>query len=384
MAPEQAAGRKVTPATDVFALGQVAAYASTGGTGVRRGSSHGVLYRIVHEEPDLTHVPPRLMELVSRCLAKDPAARPSIAEVIALCQSANAETVLRRPEYWLPAPVSADITVRAAAPAPVQTPPPPGYGPPVAQQLTQPAQPSPVPPQPQPPYQVPHPAQGQAHANAYAPPQFPTQAQTYPGTPGAADRAAGAPAPRGLRQAACGHRHRRRAGPRRRGRRHAVLPAQERRSEVAGEQLLGRQPDERHDRQPEAERGQGHRLQAEHQAPAGARRLQGHQSAGRLPPDARGQDDVWPQKGEDGEYELSCDTGGYLDSETTGGTLVLLDPGQVVSLDVCLADTRFTETIELSTLSKGRSGRSASRRVPDTWASWRSRGSRARIRPAST
>ncbi|MYW13203.1 protein kinase, partial [Streptomyces sp. SID2563] len=125
MAPEQAAGRKVTAATDIFALGQVAVFASTGTPAFGEGTSHGVLYRIVHEDPDLTGVPERLMELVGRCLAKNPEDRPSVAEVIRLCQTANAETVLRRPEDWLPQPVAADITVRAAAPAPVQTPPPP-------------------------------------------------------------------------------------------------------------------------------------------------------------------------------------------------------------------------------------------------------------------
>ncbi|MFF2523362.1 serine/threonine-protein kinase [Streptomyces liangshanensis] len=124
MAPEQAAGRPVTAATDIFALGQVAAYASTGSPAFGEGTSHGVLYRIVHEEPDLTGVPERLTELVTRCLAKDPEARPSIPEIIAICQAANDGTVLRRPEDWLPGSVAADITVRAAAPAPAPTPPP--------------------------------------------------------------------------------------------------------------------------------------------------------------------------------------------------------------------------------------------------------------------
>ncbi|MFD5889931.1 serine/threonine-protein kinase, partial [Streptomyces sp. NPDC060334] len=125
MAPEQAAGGKVTPATDIFALGQVAAYAATGTPAFGEGTSHGVLYRIVHQEPDLGAVPAPLIELVTRCLSKDPAARPTVTEVIALCQSANPETVLRRSEDWLPSPVSADITARTAAPAPPPRPPPP-------------------------------------------------------------------------------------------------------------------------------------------------------------------------------------------------------------------------------------------------------------------
>lgn len=65
-------------------------------------------------------------------------------------------------------------------------------------------------------------------------------------------------------------------------------------------------------------------------------------------------EDVRPQKGEDGAYEISYDTGGYLDAESDGGTLVLLDPGQQGSLEACRAETRFTETIYVDKLSKGR------------------------------
>ncbi|MEU6059338.1 serine/threonine-protein kinase [Streptomyces sp. NPDC047097] len=131
MAPEQAAGQSVTPATDIFALGQIAAYAAVGSPAFGEGTSHGVLYRIVHEEPRLDGLPGELRDLVTRCLAKDPAARPSVAEVLTLCQAANGETALRRPEEWLPGAVAADITTRAAAPAPkaATTPPPPAHAP---------------------------------------------------------------------------------------------------------------------------------------------------------------------------------------------------------------------------------------------------------------
>ncbi|GAB7030179.1 hypothetical protein JCM4914_16400 [Streptomyces platensis subsp. malvinus] len=147
MAPEQAAGSTVSPATDVFALGQVAAYAAIGTPAFGEGTSHGVLYRIVHEEPDLTGLPEELRELVSRCLAKDAADRPSVAEVIELCGAASGQTQLRRPEDWLPSAVAADITTRTAAPAPVQTPPPPLEAP-TAGAPAQPAQPPAPPAQP--------------------------------------------------------------------------------------------------------------------------------------------------------------------------------------------------------------------------------------------
>ncbi|MGX1541688.1 protein kinase domain-containing protein [Streptomyces adustus] len=132
MAPEQAAGREITAATDVFALGQVAAYAALGTPAFGEGTGHGVLYRIVHEEPDLSALPEGTRELVTRCLAKDPAARPSVTDVVALCQAASAETVLRRPEEWLPGAVAADIPARAAAPAPPPVPPAPVTPPPPA------------------------------------------------------------------------------------------------------------------------------------------------------------------------------------------------------------------------------------------------------------
>ncbi|MFB6777406.1 hypothetical protein ACFCX0_08265 [Streptomyces sp. NPDC056352] len=143
--------------------------------------------RIVHEEPDLTAVPERLTEQVTRCLAKDPGARPSITEVVGLCQSANAETVPRRPEDWLPGAVAADITVRTAAPAPVQTPPPPASLPSAAYSPTPPVAPATPPPgygpparQPA-PQQYPTPVRAQAHAHAYAPTQVPEHEQVYAG-----------------------------------------------------------------------------------------------------------------------------------------------------------------------------------------------------------
>ncbi|OEJ93699.1 serine/threonine-protein kinase [Streptomyces thermolilacinus] len=226
MAPEQAAGSTVTPATDVFALGQVAAYAALGSPAFGEGTSHGVLYRIVHEEPSLDGLPEQLRELVSRCMAKDPAARPSIAEVLTMCHRASDQTALRRPEEWLPGAVAADITTRAAAPAPAAaTTPPPPATPPTGQAQTPaghaqggPAEQAPAAGHATPPPT--HPAT--AHAAPSAPPQGfgppptmgpghaptpPPQPHPYthpvvgaapygPGAPGAPAPAAPAPAPK--------------------------------------------------------------------------------------------------------------------------------------------------------------------------------------------
>ncbi|MFD7898701.1 serine/threonine-protein kinase [Streptomyces sp. NPDC059743] len=118
MTPEQASGAACVPATDVFALGQVAVYAATGLPAFGEGTSHAVLYRIVHEEPSLSGVPEELGELISRCLAKDPGARPTPADVIDMCRQASPRTELRRPESWLPPAVAADIGRHTATPGP--------------------------------------------------------------------------------------------------------------------------------------------------------------------------------------------------------------------------------------------------------------------------
>ncbi|GHE11744.1 serine/threonine-protein kinase [Streptomyces alanosinicus] len=86
MAPEQASGGEVTAATDVFALGQTAAFAALGRPLYGDGAALNVLYRIVHSEPDLSLLPEPLRPLLARCLAADPARRATPAEVMEWCR----------------------------------------------------------------------------------------------------------------------------------------------------------------------------------------------------------------------------------------------------------------------------------------------------------
>lgn len=81
LAPEQASARPVGPACDVFSLGCVLVYAATGRPPFGAGGAAGVLFRTVHEEPDLDGVPPALLPLVTACLTKTPDARPTAGEV---------------------------------------------------------------------------------------------------------------------------------------------------------------------------------------------------------------------------------------------------------------------------------------------------------------
>lgn len=86
MAPEQVSGGEITAATDVFALGQTAAFAALGRTLYGDGSAVNVQYRIVHSEPDLSPLPPSLRPLFARCLAAEPADRATPAEVVEWCR----------------------------------------------------------------------------------------------------------------------------------------------------------------------------------------------------------------------------------------------------------------------------------------------------------
>ncbi len=82
MSPEQAQGREVGPPSDVFSLGGVVCFAATGqppfGTSAQAAT---LLYKIVYGEPQLDGLSPQLRSLVAACLAKDPAARPTPAQL---------------------------------------------------------------------------------------------------------------------------------------------------------------------------------------------------------------------------------------------------------------------------------------------------------------
>ncbi|MFF9074101.1 PQQ-binding-like beta-propeller repeat protein [Streptomyces sp. NPDC014872] len=91
MAPEQfQRPREVGPAADVFALGSVLVHAATGRGPFDSDSPYIVAYQVVHDEADLAGVPGDLAPLIARCLAKDPAQRPTPDEVM---------TELRPPSY---------------------------------------------------------------------------------------------------------------------------------------------------------------------------------------------------------------------------------------------------------------------------------------------
>ncbi|MFB6813529.1 MFS transporter, partial [Streptomyces sp. NPDC056347] len=115
MSPEQVRGLDLTPASDVFCLGAVLVYAATGRLlfGAAETGLNAHLFRVAEEEADLTGVPPSLAGLVRDCLHKDPARRPTPAEVSARTATGPNGATGSDGE-WLPGTILAQLGRHAA------------------------------------------------------------------------------------------------------------------------------------------------------------------------------------------------------------------------------------------------------------------------------
>src|SRR5262249_6328043 len=82
LSPEQARGREVNEASDVFSLGAVLTYAATGEGPFGDGPDQALMYRVVHEPPELSRVPDELRWLIESCLAKKPGYRPTVGQLL--------------------------------------------------------------------------------------------------------------------------------------------------------------------------------------------------------------------------------------------------------------------------------------------------------------
>lgn len=135
MSPERYRGDS-GPEADVFAWGAVTAYTATGRSPFGEGGAETLMYRILHEEPDLTGLPEELVDPVHRALAKDPGHRPRAAELVHAVAGAPGEqddttivTGLIR-AHWDQGDTAPDGRSPRASAAPGATPAP-EHGPPV-------------------------------------------------------------------------------------------------------------------------------------------------------------------------------------------------------------------------------------------------------------
>jgi hypothetical protein len=99
LSPEQVVGSAIGPQSDVFALGAVLVYAATGRGPFGDGATSALVYRVVHQDPDLSHVPLALVPLIVPCLVRDPHHRPTPERLLATIDVPNLD------DTWLPAPV---------------------------------------------------------------------------------------------------------------------------------------------------------------------------------------------------------------------------------------------------------------------------------------
>jgi eukaryotic-like serine/threonine-protein kinase len=123
MAPEQARGERAGPPADVFAWGLLVAFAGTGRPPFGTGRPDAVVYRIVHETPDVGGIDHELVPIVLAALEKDPQRRPRpepvLHELLALDGIAPTSVA---PAHVLP---TAPAQPPVASPPPVGPPPEP-------------------------------------------------------------------------------------------------------------------------------------------------------------------------------------------------------------------------------------------------------------------
>jgi hypothetical protein len=110
LAPEVIEGQQSGPASDVHSWGATVAFAATGRPPFGTGGFETIFYRIINGQPDLDGFPPALLSLVAQALSRDPALRPSAAE---LCRRAAALD---------PSSLSATVTAAAAGAIPLVAP----------------------------------------------------------------------------------------------------------------------------------------------------------------------------------------------------------------------------------------------------------------------
>ncbi|HEY5834129.1 serine/threonine-protein kinase [Streptomyces sp.] len=183
MSPEHANGLALTPASDLFSLGLIAAVAATGRHPYGEAGAITLATMIANTSirpPDLTGYPEALRAVLERCLTADPAARPTPAELAGMCER-SAGRSLRDFDGWLPEPVAAEIVRREAAAR--RPPEPEGWGPGAA---------APTTPEPQPPAYPSYPAPPSAPPASGPPssvPPPPVQAPSVRAQPAAAPSA---------------------------------------------------------------------------------------------------------------------------------------------------------------------------------------------------
>ncbi|MFI6504467.1 WD40 repeat domain-containing serine/threonine protein kinase [Nonomuraea typhae] len=110
MSPEQVLGEAPGPASDVFSLGCVLAYAAVGRSLFEASSIPAIVHRVLHDEPDLSALPGPVRALVAACVVKDPGTRVTLEKIIAAPERVAAPVLPPRPSR-----TTGDTVTRGAA-----------------------------------------------------------------------------------------------------------------------------------------------------------------------------------------------------------------------------------------------------------------------------
>ncbi|GLZ04367.1 hypothetical protein Acsp03_18330 [Actinomadura sp. NBRC 104412] len=82
MSPEQVSGGDIGPPSDVFSWAVTMTFAATGSPIFGTDGIPAVLHRVLNVDPDLSALPPAMSGLLAACLRKNPADRPTMAEIL--------------------------------------------------------------------------------------------------------------------------------------------------------------------------------------------------------------------------------------------------------------------------------------------------------------
>ncbi|WP_330309719.1 MULTISPECIES: protein kinase domain-containing protein [unclassified Streptomyces] len=102
MSPEQVKSLRVTSASDVFSLGGTLYFAATGRHPFDGESDYEVLVAVCERDADLTAVPEPVRSLIADCLRKDPAERPTAAQLVTRLAGAAEATESAQTESGTP------------------------------------------------------------------------------------------------------------------------------------------------------------------------------------------------------------------------------------------------------------------------------------------
>ncbi|WP_197287668.1 protein kinase domain-containing protein [Streptomyces apocyni] len=117
MSPEQVLGRSLSPASDVFGLGGVLVFATTGELPFPvedTANQHALMFAVVQQDPSHERVPAELRDIVADCLDKEPGGRPDAATLVERLGAYAAVLdggagAARDAEPWLPARALAEV-----------------------------------------------------------------------------------------------------------------------------------------------------------------------------------------------------------------------------------------------------------------------------------